>query len=103
VVVSDNDFVHGLVSQELIMGILAWIVLGLVAGALAKWLMPGEDGGGWIVTMVLGIAGAFVGGYLGSILGLGGATEGLNLGSIATATAGAVVLLFVYRLVKRGG
>ena len=62
--------------------------------------MPGKDGGGWIVTMVLGIAGAFVGGYLGSMLGLGGATDGLNLGSIATATAGAFVLLFVYKLVK---
>ncbi len=82
------------------MGIFSWIVLGLIAGALAKWLMPGKDGGGWIVTMVLGIAGAFVGGYLGSMLGLGGATDGLNLGSIATATAGAFVLLFVYKLVK---
>jgi uncharacterized membrane protein YeaQ/YmgE (transglycosylase-associated protein family) len=82
------------------MGIFSWIVLGLIAGALAKWLMPGKDGGGWIVTMVLGIAGAFVGGYLGSMFGLGGATDGLNLGSIATATAGAFVLLFVYKLVK---
>jgi uncharacterized membrane protein YeaQ/YmgE (transglycosylase-associated protein family) len=53
------------------MGILAWIVLGLIAGALAKLLMPGKDGGGWIITMVLGIAGAFVGGYLGSLLGIG--------------------------------
>lgn len=82
------------------MGMFAWIVLGLVAGALAKWLMPGKDGGGWIVTMALGIAGAFVGGYLGSMLGLGGATDGLNLGSIATATAGALVLLFLYKLLK---
>jgi uncharacterized membrane protein YeaQ/YmgE (transglycosylase-associated protein family) len=86
--------------REVKMGVFAWIVLGLVAGALAKLLMPGKDGGGWIVTMVLGIAGAFVGGYLGSMLGLGGATDGLNLGSIATATVGAIVLLFVYRLVK---
>jgi len=82
------------------MGIFAWIVLGLVAGALAKLLMPGKDGGGWFVTMGLGIAGAFLGGYLGSMLGLGGATDGLNMGSIATATAGALVLLFVYKLVK---
>jgi uncharacterized membrane protein YeaQ/YmgE (transglycosylase-associated protein family) len=82
------------------MGIFAWIVLGLVAGALAKLLMPGKDGGGWFVTMGLGIAGAFVGGYLGSMLGLGGATDGLNMGSIATATAGAVVILVVYKLVK---
>ena len=53
------------------MGILSWIVLGLVAGALAKWLMPGNDPGGWIVTILLGIAGAFVGGYLGSQIGVG--------------------------------
>lgn len=84
------------------MGFFAWIILGLVAGALAKLLMPGKDGGGWFLTMVLGIVGAFVGGYLGSMLGLGGATAtGLNLGSIATATAGAVVLLVLYRLVKK--
>ena len=83
------------------MGFIAWIVLGLVAGALAKWLMPGKDGGGWFLTMVLGIAGAFVGGYLGLKLGLGGATDGVNLGSILTATAGAVILLALYRLVKK--
>jgi uncharacterized membrane protein YeaQ/YmgE (transglycosylase-associated protein family) len=86
--------------QELIMGFLAWIVLGLIAGALAKLLMPGKDGGGWIITMVLGIAGAFVGGYLGSLLGIGGAADGVNLVSIATATAGAFVLLFIYKLIK---
>ena len=83
------------------MGIFAWIVLGLIAGALAKLLMPGKDGGGWILTMVLGIAGAFVGGKLGSLLGLGGAVYGVNLGSIVTATIGAVVLLALYKLVKK--
>jgi uncharacterized membrane protein YeaQ/YmgE (transglycosylase-associated protein family) len=83
------------------MGILSWIVLGLIAGALAKLLMPGKDGGGWIITMVLGIAGAFVGGYLGSMLGLGGSASGVNLGSIVTATAGAFVLLFAYKLIKK--
>jgi len=82
------------------MGFLSWIILGLIAGALAKLLMPGKDGGGWIITMVLGIAGAFVGGYLGSMLGLGGAADGVNIGSIVTATAGAFVLLFIYKLVK---
>ena len=82
------------------MGFLSWIVLGLIAGALAKLLMPGKDGGGWILTMVLGIAGAFVDGYLGSLLGLGGAADGVNIGSIVTATAGAFVLLFIYKLVK---
>lgn len=83
------------------MGILAWIVLGLVAGALAKLIMPGKDGGGWLMTMVLGIAGAFVGGFLGQQLGIGGAATGINLGSIATATAGAFVLLFVYRMISK--
>ena len=82
------------------MGFLSWIILGLIAGALAKLLMPGKDGGGWIITMVLGIAGAFVGGYLGSMLGLGGAADGVNIGSIVTATAGAFVLLFIYKRVK---
>jgi uncharacterized membrane protein YeaQ/YmgE (transglycosylase-associated protein family) len=86
---------------EMNMGILSWIVLGLVAGALAKWLMPGKDGGGWLITMALGIGGAFVGGYLGSLLGIGGSANGVNIGSIVTATVGAVVLLFVYRMVKK--
>ena len=82
------------------MGILSWIVLGLIAGVLAKVLMPGQDGGGWIVTILLGIAGAFVGGFIGSFLGLG-TTGGLNIGSILTATGGAFVLLFVYRMIKK--
>ena len=81
------------------MGILSWIILGLIAGMLAKWLMPGKDGGGFIITTLLGIAGAFVGGFLGSLLGLGG-MDGLSLGSIVTATAGAFILLFVYKKLK---
>ena len=77
------------------MGVLSWIILGLIAGALAKWLMPGKDGGGWIATILLGVGGAFVGGFLGSLIGLGG-TDGVNVGSILTATLGAFVLLFIY-------
>ena len=77
------------------MGILSWIILGLLAGALAKWLMPGDDGGGWIATMALGIGGAFVGGWVGSFIGLGAAT-GVNIGSLITATLGAFILLFIY-------
>ncbi|MDF2153802.1 GlsB/YeaQ/YmgE family stress response membrane protein [Vibrio sp. CAU 1672] len=83
------------------MGILSWIILGLIAGALAKWLMPGRDGGGWIATMLLGIVGAFVGGFIGSFLGLGSAT-GINIGSILIATFGAFVLLFIYNRFLRG-
>jgi uncharacterized membrane protein YeaQ/YmgE (transglycosylase-associated protein family) len=82
------------------MGILSWIILGLIAGALAKWLMPGKDGGGLLVTMLLGIAGAFVGGWLGAFVGLG-TTGGLSLGSLVTATAGAFVLLFAYRQFRK--
>lgn len=82
------------------MGILSWLLLGLVAGALAKWLMPGNAGGGWISTIVLGIAGAFFGGFVGSLLGLG-STSGFSLGSILTATVGAFLLLFIYnKLIK---
>ncbi|NRA82774.1 MAG: GlsB/YeaQ/YmgE family stress response membrane protein [Gammaproteobacteria bacterium] len=82
------------------MGFLTWILLGLVAGILAKWIMPGKDGGGFIMTVLLGVAGAFVGGYIGSKLGIG-ATDGFNIVSIATATAGAFLLLFIYNKVSK--
>ena len=82
------------------MGILSWIILGLIAGALAKWIMPGRDDMGLFITILLGIAGAFVGGFLGSLIGLG-STAGLNIGSILSATAGAFILLFVYRQFKK--
>ncbi|MCR9106388.1 MAG: GlsB/YeaQ/YmgE family stress response membrane protein [Gammaproteobacteria bacterium] len=81
------------------MGILSWIVLGLVAGALAKLFMPGNDGGGWIVTILLGIAGAFFGGWMGSFVGMG-STGSFDLAGLFTATAGAFVLLVIYRIVK---
>jgi uncharacterized membrane protein YeaQ/YmgE (transglycosylase-associated protein family) len=81
------------------MGIFSWILLGLIAGALAKWIMPGKDDLNLIITILLGIAGAFVGGFIGSFIGLG-TTDGLNIGSILTATAGAFLLLFIYRKVK---
>lgn len=83
------------------MGFLAWIILGLISGALAKLLMPGKDGGGIFLTMALGIAGAFVGGYLGTLLGIAGPANGINLVSIITATAGAFLLLFLYKSIKK--
>ncbi|MFO7983195.1 MAG: GlsB/YeaQ/YmgE family stress response membrane protein [Desulfuromonadales bacterium] len=82
------------------MGVLAWIIMGLVVGVLAKFFMPGRDPGGIVVTILLGIGGAFVGGYLGSILGLGTVT-GFNLGSLLLATGGAILLLIVYRMLKK--
>jgi len=81
------------------MGILSWILMGLVVGALAKFIMPGKDPGGLVITVLLGIAGAFVGGFLGSLLGLGGFT-GFNLGSIVLATAGALLLLWGHRRLR---
>ncbi|NLZ16606.1 MAG: GlsB/YeaQ/YmgE family stress response membrane protein [Desulfobulbaceae bacterium] len=80
------------------MGILSWIVMGLLVGILAKWIMPGKDPGGCIVTTLIGIAGAFVGGFLGSLFGLGPVSS-FSIGNILIATGGAILLLFVYRLV----
>ena len=81
------------------MGILSWILLGLVVGALAKWIMPGRDPGGLVVTILIGIAGAFLGGFLGTRLGLGDVT-GFNLGSLALATGGALLLLLAHRKLR---
>jgi uncharacterized membrane protein YeaQ/YmgE (transglycosylase-associated protein family) len=81
------------------MGILSWLILGLIAGAVAKWIMPGDDPGGLWITILIGVAGAFVGGFIGSLIGIG-AVGGLSVGSILTAVGGAVLLLFVYRKVK---
>ena len=82
------------------MNFISWILLGLIAGIFAKWIMPGKDDGGVIITILLGVAGAFVGGYLGSFLGLG-TVGGLGITSILTATAGALLLLFIYRQLKK--
>jgi uncharacterized membrane protein YeaQ/YmgE (transglycosylase-associated protein family) len=80
---------------------LSWIILGLAVGVLAKWLMPGKDPGGLIVTTLLGIAGALIGGYLGSLAGLG-SVSGFNVRSLLLAVGGAVLVLLVYRSVTRG-
>ena len=82
------------------MGILTWIVFGLIAGALAKFIMPGDDPGGIFVTILIGIAGAFVGGFISSALGFGTVT-GFNLGSLVIAILGALLLLLLYRQFKK--
>jgi uncharacterized membrane protein YeaQ/YmgE (transglycosylase-associated protein family) len=83
------------------MGILSWIVLGLVVGLVAKWVMPGPDPGGIVMTIVLGVAGAFVGGFIATQLGLG-TVSGFNIGSLAIAVGGAVLLLFLNRKLRGG-
>ncbi len=82
------------------MGLISWIVVGLIAGLLARWITPGPDPGGIIVTVLVGMAGASVGGFVVRILGGAGAT-GLNIWSILVATLGALILLFLYNLVAR--
>jgi uncharacterized membrane protein YeaQ/YmgE (transglycosylase-associated protein family) len=85
------------------MGILTWIVLGLVAGALAKFILPGSQGGGIIVTTVLGVIGAVVGGFLGTkVFNFGEVTE-FDLRSVAISVLGALVVLVLYGLVSKKG
>jgi uncharacterized membrane protein YeaQ/YmgE (transglycosylase-associated protein family) len=89
-----------LVLKKLGMGIFSWILLGLIAGALAKFIMPGKDPGGIFVTILIGIAGAIIGGFLGSFIGVG-KVESFDLGGIFIATIGAIILLIVYRMLRK--
>ena len=82
------------------MGLISWVVVGLIAGLLARWIMPGSEPGGLILTAILGMAGASIGGFLVGLLGGTGAT-GFNVWSIVVATFGAIVLLFLYNLIAR--
>jgi uncharacterized membrane protein YeaQ/YmgE (transglycosylase-associated protein family) len=79
-------------------GVLGWILFGLVAGILAKLVMPGRDPGGFIVTILLGIAGALLGGFLGRAMGLYSANQGAGL---LMSILGAVLLLALYRVIVR--
>ncbi len=84
------------------MGIIAWIVLGLIAGAIAKAILPGTQGGGWVVTLILGVVGALLGGFIGSTLfGIG--LEGFfSIETWLLAIGGAILVLLIYGLVTRG-
>jgi len=88
------------------MGIIAFIILGLLAGALAKALLPGDDPGGWIITAVIGVVGAILGGFLaGALFGADPMDEFFDISSWLTAIVGSIILLVIYRLVvdRRGG
>jgi uncharacterized membrane protein YeaQ/YmgE (transglycosylase-associated protein family) len=80
-------------------GIIGWIVLGLLAGAIAKLIMPGDDPGGFIVTTLIGIAGALVGGFIASAVGIGDLDEFWDIGTWLCAIGGSLLLLFIYRMV----
>lgn len=81
------------------MGIIGWIVLGLIAGGIAKAIMPGDDPGGIFVTMLIGIVGAIVGGFIASALGIGELGEFFSIGTWLIAILGALLLLAIYRVV----
>lgn len=80
-------------------GFLGWILIGIVAGVVGKFIMPGKDPGGFVVTILLGIAGALLAGFLGSAIGI--YQQGQSAGWVG-ATVGAIILLIIYRLVMRG-
>ncbi len=75
------------------MGIIAWIIFGLIAGIIAKLIMPGRDGGGFFQTCILGIVGAVVGGWLATMFGIGGSISGFDLHSFLVAVVGAILVL----------
>lgn len=81
------------------MGILSWIIFGLIAGGLAKFIMPGNDSGGCLLTILLGIVGAAVGGWIGTQLGFG-TVQGFDLRSLGVAILGSLVILGIYRVIR---
>jgi uncharacterized membrane protein YeaQ/YmgE (transglycosylase-associated protein family) len=83
-------------------GIIGWIILGLLAGAIAKLILPGDDPGGLIVTTLIGIAGALVGGFIASALGIGDLDEFFDIGTWLIAIGGALLLLAIYRAFTGG-
>lgn len=89
-----------MVKKEIIMGILSWIILGLIAGWLAKFIMPMRNVG-LIMTIILGIVGAVVGGYISTFFGWGGSVTGFNLYSLIVAVLGSLLVIFIYRQIKK--
>jgi uncharacterized membrane protein YeaQ/YmgE (transglycosylase-associated protein family) len=78
------------------MGILGWIVLGLIAGAIAKAILPGRQGGGWVITLVVGVVGAILGGWIGSLIFGGGLGDFFDLRTWLLAILGAIIVLLIY-------
>jgi uncharacterized membrane protein YeaQ/YmgE (transglycosylase-associated protein family) len=99
----DTRMSRGTSPEGQIMGIVSWILLGLIAGLLARFLMPGRAPAGIILTILLGIGGALLGGFLGNHLLGSGDVSGFDLRSLAIAVAGAVLLLFLFGLLKKWG
>lgn len=85
------------------MGILSWIIVGLIGGALAKLLLPGKDPGGIIITILLGIAGAMLGGFIAVALDISNGVDDFDIGSIVLSVFGAMLILLGYRMVTGRG
>jgi uncharacterized membrane protein YeaQ/YmgE (transglycosylase-associated protein family) len=80
-------------------GVLSWLILGLIVGIIAKMLMPGKDPSGFIITIILGTIGALIDGHISSNLGLGSGT-GFDIRCLGIAVTGSIVLLLIYRRIK---
>lgn len=85
------------------MGFLAFLLLGLIAGAIAKLILPGKQGGGWIATLILGVVGAILGGWLGGLIFGVGINEFWSLSTWALAIGGAIIVLLIYGLIVGRG
>jgi|SRR5690349_880404 len=83
------------------MSFLAFLVLGLIAGAIAKLILPGKQGGGWFITLLLGVVGALLGGWIGSLLFGVGLQDFWNLGTWLLAIAGSIIVLLIWGLITR--
>jgi uncharacterized membrane protein YeaQ/YmgE (transglycosylase-associated protein family) len=84
------------------MGIIGWIVLGLIAGAIAKAILPGKQGGGWLITLVLGVVGALLGGFIGSAIFNLPLEDFFSIQTWIIAILGSILVLLIYGLVTRG-
>ncbi len=84
------------------MGFIGWIVLGLIAGAIAKAILPGRQGGGWLITLLLGVVGALLGGWIGSAIFGVGINDFFSISTWVLAIVGSLVVLLLYGLVTRG-
>ncbi|GAA1941141.1 GlsB/YeaQ/YmgE family stress response membrane protein [Agromyces allii] len=83
------------------MGFFAFLILGLIAGAIAKLILPGKQGGGWFITLLLGVVGAFLGGWLGSLIFNVGLNEFWSWSTWLLAIAGSIIVLLIYGLITR--
>jgi uncharacterized membrane protein YeaQ/YmgE (transglycosylase-associated protein family) len=88
--------------MEVVVGIIGWIVLGLIAGAIAKAILPGTQGGGWLITLILGVVGALLGGFIGSAVFGIGLENFWSLQTWIVAILGSIVVLLIYGLFTRG-